>query len=330
MNSLSMFPYVLVEKGSRIILYGAGNVGKDFYLQIHYSGYCDIVAWVDKEFDDYEPKAPFAKVNDIDKYEYDCIVIAISNSETANNVRLELIDKGVDETKIVWSSTYYGVDHTIFPNSNQKLISDPNYYFGIMDSQTAVQSKYGGLGFYQSFLQIGFPGSRNSGERINLYKMRDYLKENDSVLDIGCNCGFLDLQIAPFVGEVLGIDIEQGFIDVANRTKEQLKIDNASFKCINFYEENIVREFDAVFSFAVHELMLQNFTEKEYVDRISNLIRAGGYLFFESHDTRTDRELFERLCSLFHDNGMIEVMREEYCDFPSKLNRIIVVMKKSE
>ena len=328
MNSLSMFPYALVKKDSRIILYGAGNVGKDFYLQIRYSGYCTIVAWVDRKFDAISPKAPFAKVENIGEYSYDYIVIAVNDPDTAKSVRMYLESEGVDEDKIVWSPTYYAIDHSVFSLSDEKMAESPEFYLEILDSQTRVQSKYGGSGFYQSYYELGIPGTRNSGERILLYKMRDYLKKDDSVLDIGCNCGFLDLQISSFVGSVLGIEIEQGFIDVANKTRDWLNIGNASFRCMDFHDDKMNRRFNAILSLAVHELMLLKFTEQEYVDRIKELLLEGGYLFFESHDTRTDLQLFNKLCEMFKATGFTEIMKKEYVDHPSNISRIIVVMQR--
>lgn len=40
----NMFPFDKVPKDSKIILYGAGMVGKEFYLQIWQTKYCDVVA----------------------------------------------------------------------------------------------------------------------------------------------------------------------------------------------------------------------------------------------------------------------------------------------
>lgn len=327
MHSMSMFPYPLVPRGSRIILYGAGNIGKDFYLQLHYSNYCNLVAWIDREFDTCEVLPPFAEFDSINKFEYDYVVIAIRDSETAEGVIKDLMEKGIPHDRIVWSSTYYGVDHSVFPLCNIDLAKSPEFYLGILDEQIKVQSKYGGLGFYQSFYEIGFPGSRNSGERILLYRLHNFLKKTDTVLDIGCNCGFFDIQISSLVKYVYGIDIEQGFIEVANRAKEYLGVNNVQFKSIDFYEERLNKKFNVVFSFAVHELMLERFTEEEYVSHLTDILESEGLLFFESHDTRTDRERFYRLCNLFMEKGFKELYRFEYSDYPSGINRIIVVMR---
>ena len=43
-----LFPFKLIPPDSRIILYGASDVGYDFYRQIKSSGYVDIIAWLDR------------------------------------------------------------------------------------------------------------------------------------------------------------------------------------------------------------------------------------------------------------------------------------------
>jgi len=44
-----LFPFSHIEKDAKIVLYGAGNVGRQFYDQILNSKYCNIVLWIDKE-----------------------------------------------------------------------------------------------------------------------------------------------------------------------------------------------------------------------------------------------------------------------------------------
>ena len=87
----------------RIILYGAGLVGKSYYIQMQLNRNYDICAWVDK---DYQRKSSdFIEIESpdvIDKKEYDYIIIALVDKMTAMQVREYLISKGVDEAKILW------------------------------------------------------------------------------------------------------------------------------------------------------------------------------------------------------------------------------------
>ena len=56
-----LFPFHLVEKNSNIVLYGAGNAGKNFAKQVAITGHCNIVAVVDKNYEK-------AQVRDIPVY----------------------------------------------------------------------------------------------------------------------------------------------------------------------------------------------------------------------------------------------------------------------
>lgn len=97
-----LFPFEKVKKGASIVLYGAGEVGKIFCAQIEHSQYCQIVLWADK---DYLNKGENVKNPDnIDKISYDMVVVAIKDSNLAEQIRTDLIKKGVDKDKIVWSN----------------------------------------------------------------------------------------------------------------------------------------------------------------------------------------------------------------------------------
>ena len=48
-----LFPFEKVEKDSKIIIYGAGNVGQSFLGQINMTGYCDVVAVADRAYEKY-------------------------------------------------------------------------------------------------------------------------------------------------------------------------------------------------------------------------------------------------------------------------------------
>lgn len=99
-----LFPFHRMEKGKKIALYGAGEVGKTFYLQLITTGYGEVTLWVDerwrtisKQFRDVRP------VDTVLRSEYDILVIAISNPEFAAEIKDNLVNWGVSERKIVWS-----------------------------------------------------------------------------------------------------------------------------------------------------------------------------------------------------------------------------------
>lgn len=104
-----LFPFELVGKASRIVIYGAGAVGKSYYRQIMHTAYCEVVAWVDRK---YVCKGKEVSNPDI-IYErreaFDCIVLAINDKNVANNMKEELVKNGIDVKKVVWRSPEIGI-----------------------------------------------------------------------------------------------------------------------------------------------------------------------------------------------------------------------------
>ena len=95
-----LFPFDKVEKGCRLVLYGAGQVGQTFQRQLEKSSFCEIVCWVDKNYQLYADKE-IQSIEFIAKVEYDCILIAVYGRETAVAIKDNLIKTGVDASKII-------------------------------------------------------------------------------------------------------------------------------------------------------------------------------------------------------------------------------------
>lgn len=146
------------------------------------------------------------------------------------------------------------------------------------------QPDFGQGQFYQSFERIGLQGTRPSLYRIERYEIKDFLDKKQDVLDIGCNAGFLDMTIAPLVHTVTGVEYDKSLVDVATCVREYIKAHNCRFINSDFCDwlkEN-VETFDVIFSFAIHHWL--SLRPCEYAKEIDVLLRANGYLCFESHD----------------------------------------------
>lgn len=300
-----MFPYNLVEKDSRIILYGEGKVGKEFYLQLHYNQYCVVEAWVDKAFDIFGVNRPFDKVNNIINYDYDYVVIALADTNQAESVREELVKKGIVEEKIIWSR-FYSITADIFPDNRELYLKNWDFYLKIVDDYLNTTQWFGGSAWYQGSPEIGIKGARKNAERIARYNINRFIDGNSEVLDIGCNCGFFDIELARWVKSILGIDVEKRYIELANRVKGFQNIENVSFIKGNFFD--IHEQFDAVFSLGVHNYIFEGGTSKEgYVKKVVGLTKEKGYVFFESHGLDSDGNQFVEICRLYEKNGMKSV-----------------------
>lgn len=89
-----MFPYEKIPYQSRIIIYGAGLVGKSYYRQIKENRFCEIVLWVDQSYENIScEKYKVVSPKDILDVVYDYIVIAMVNYEFIEDVANELVKK---------------------------------------------------------------------------------------------------------------------------------------------------------------------------------------------------------------------------------------------
>lgn len=93
----------LPEK-SRVILYGAGMVGKAYYVQLNAEKKYKIVSWVDMKYKFYREKGyRVESLENIDNYDYDYIVLAFKELEAAESIKTYLIEqRHVLPSKIVW------------------------------------------------------------------------------------------------------------------------------------------------------------------------------------------------------------------------------------
>ena len=96
---VELFPFGAVKPGSRIVIYGFGNVGRQYWLQIRRTGYADIVAVVDKNKAKYcliEPRLlNVCEFYALPHKAYDVVVIAVSNQEVAHQLQFSLQATGI-------------------------------------------------------------------------------------------------------------------------------------------------------------------------------------------------------------------------------------------
>lgn len=91
-------------KGARVVIYGAGRVGKSYVNELRLTGCASIVGWVDRN---YKNMQTYNQVNiiapdQITKLTFDIILIAVWNDKPANDIKQYLLDMGIPESKIFW------------------------------------------------------------------------------------------------------------------------------------------------------------------------------------------------------------------------------------
>lgn len=97
------FPYDRLEKGSNVILYGAGDVGKDLHEQLCYDQWCTEVLWVDKCYEKYQKEGlPVKSPEQIKGIAYDFVLIGVYDKKMADTISEYLYKMGIKEEKIVF------------------------------------------------------------------------------------------------------------------------------------------------------------------------------------------------------------------------------------
>lgn len=96
-----VFPYSRIKAGSRIVLYGAGTIGRAFKEQIDFTGYCEMVLWVDQDAWRLFPDGTVSPPEHIAYVSYDCILIAIKDPLVSVSAVKALQDMGISKKRLV-------------------------------------------------------------------------------------------------------------------------------------------------------------------------------------------------------------------------------------
>jgi glycosyltransferase involved in cell wall biosynthesis len=98
-----IFPFQSISKECRLLLYGAGAVGMAYYRQLITTEYCSEIIWVDRNWNAMSAKGfPVMNPEELDKYDFDELVIAVLEEDRAQGIRDYIKEKGVPDEKIIW------------------------------------------------------------------------------------------------------------------------------------------------------------------------------------------------------------------------------------
>lgn len=108
LNGTHVFPYHLFRKGERVIIYGAGTVGRTFYYRAMQDAYIQVVGIVDvKAKEMLLEDIPVLPIEQMKQLEYDSILIAVENGIVAMEIRENLQNLGIANSKIKWDGEVY-------------------------------------------------------------------------------------------------------------------------------------------------------------------------------------------------------------------------------
>jgi len=103
---LYQYPTMDDLMGKKIILYGAGEVGQDYYTQMRRDIRCEVLAITDTCYKNYYvPYMNLIAPEEIVQYDYDVIVIATIYKGIAEEIEKDLLQRGVNKDKILWKKS---------------------------------------------------------------------------------------------------------------------------------------------------------------------------------------------------------------------------------
>lgn len=113
-----------------------------------------------------------------------------------------------------------------------------------------------------------------------IQKIKTFLSQEQTVLDIGCGTGTQCDDIAGSVKKVIGIDFSRKLLAIARQRKTERKIDNVEFMQVSLFDEHLLHgSFDVVMAFYI--LHLLNDTDA-VLKRIQHLLKPGGMFISET------------------------------------------------
>lgn len=159
--------------------------------------------------------------------------------------------------------------------------------FGLLDMQLQQWPKAYVAGYaYQGYERLGIAGAKPSQERLANYGFLPWLQPQMTVLDVGCNNGFMAIEIARHVASVTAIEYNPFLVEIARVAAEALGQRNVAFEVADFSSYVPPQRFDVVISFANHCTIDGNLSVEleAFVAKLWAVCAEDGWLLFESHN----------------------------------------------
>jgi ubiquinone/menaquinone biosynthesis C-methylase UbiE len=141
---------------------------------------------------------------------------------------------------------------------------------------------------YQGYDRIQFKGIRWTPEkRIKEYGIDKYVRPGMTVLDIGCNSGFVSVEVAYSlqVAKIVGVEPNRWLCQVGQLVADYLGVgERTQFIESLFNEMKMTSDFDVVMSLACFfpQCGKESEAAQEYFGRCHKLLKEDGTLIFES------------------------------------------------
>ena len=179
---------------------------------------------------------------------------------------------------------------------------------------------YGEGYFYQGLPEIGITGLRDTAGRVAQMKLAERCAGR-TVLEIGCNSGFVAISIARRAERVVAFDVNPYHLEIGRLTAAHLGIDNIEFIESSFEDLDPSATFGAVLSFANHSTYDGNTRQsvQQFIERCCRHSAEDGLFVFESHPPAHEGDGLGEVCRLIDESFALEERR--VLDYGSFLDR---------
>lgn len=90
-----------IKNEESVIIYGGGSVGKSYLLQFKTEKKYNVLGIIDK-YKKIEKNEQYIGIKDLERYNYNYIIIAVRDQNLSNEIKKDLINNNVSENKIIW------------------------------------------------------------------------------------------------------------------------------------------------------------------------------------------------------------------------------------
>lgn len=182
---------------------------------------------------------------------------------------------------------------------------------------------------YQGFDELGLIGKRPVESRFATYGVKEWVRPDMEVLEIGCNNGFLSLLTSRHVAHVTAFDADPSYISIGKLVQQHLGISNCHLSASTFGSFSFTKKYDAVFACAVHGWL--NIPFQDFVTVVLASLKPCGIFLFETHELDCHPEAAEHRAYLLN---FFEVIRAGFIDdadpylYQSEFREYLVLRRK--
>ena len=182
---------------------------------------------------------------------------------------------------------------------------------------------------YQGYEKLGLLGKRPTQKRFAAYGLGQFLDDGMSVLEMGCNNGFLSIEISERVRDVTSFDVDAAYVAIGKMVSAYLGRQNTDFRVSRAESFADDRTFDCVVACAVHGWVSISF--QQFVAKILGFLKPGGLLLLESHELDCHPEWAEQKRFLL---GHFDLLRSGLIDdvdegmYASEMREYLVLRRK--